>query len=198
LKLPFTTNQIPPLDSFSDTLPKLRLKKSELHVEIAKRKAECSVIREQLNKGALDPGNDRQVRARRLLAEDVSDIPASTERLSQVQRELADYGTALSIIDGKIQTEEQIAGNKQYEAVKPEVDRLGKRCADAFLATRDAHVEYETIVNQLEDAHGNVSVLRISPAGLVNPSERNSPYAYGLRELSEAGFLPKTDVSKVL
>jgi hypothetical protein len=128
----------------------------------------------------------------------MSVIQPDPERLSQVQNEIQDFGAALGIIEGKIQIEERLAGNKQYEAVKPEVDRLGKRFADAFLATRDAHLEYETFVNQLEDAGGNVSVLRISPAGLVNPSERNSPYAYGLRELSETGFLPKTDVSKVL
>jgi hypothetical protein len=69
LKLPFTTNQIPPLDSFSTLLPALRKKKAELHVEISKRKAECAVIRARLNEGALDPGNAQQIRARQLIGE---------------------------------------------------------------------------------------------------------------------------------
>jgi hypothetical protein len=128
----------------------------------------------------------------------MSVIPADPERLGQLLRELEDSNLAENIINGKIQTEERIAGNKLYESVKPEVTRLGKRFAEAFLATRDTHLEYETFVNRLEDAGGNVSALRISPAGLVNPSERNSIYAYGARELSEAGFLPNSDVQKVL
>jgi hypothetical protein len=125
-------------------------------------------------------------------------IPPDEDFLTQTLRKLGDVIVASEIVGSTIQTEERIAGNKQREAVQPEIDRLGNIFGKAFLATRDAHIEYETFVNQLEDAGGNVSVLRISPAGLVNPSERNSPYAYGLRELSEAGFLPKTDVPKVL
>jgi hypothetical protein len=62
-------NNIPPLDSFSETLPKLRAKKAELNVEISTLKAECAVIRARLNAGATDPGNAQQVRARQLLGE---------------------------------------------------------------------------------------------------------------------------------
>jgi hypothetical protein len=123
--------------------------------------------------------------------------PADEERLSQIQRELPDYYTALSIVEGRLQTEERLAGNRQYEAVKEEVNRLGSRLANAFLATYAAHVEYENFVTRLEDAGGNVSTLRVSPAGLVNPADRNSLYFYGLRELSEAGFLSKGDMPRV-
>jgi len=61
--------KIPPLDSFSTTLPALRAKKAALHVEISKRKAECAVIRARLNAGAADPGNAQQIRARQLIGE---------------------------------------------------------------------------------------------------------------------------------
>jgi hypothetical protein len=41
---------IPSLDSFSVKLQQLRAKKAELHVEIAKKKAECAVIRARMQK----------------------------------------------------------------------------------------------------------------------------------------------------
>jgi hypothetical protein len=69
MKLPSTANQIPPLDSFSDTLQTLRTKKASIQVEIAKRKAECAIIRARMQKGAGDPGNSQQLRARQLLGE---------------------------------------------------------------------------------------------------------------------------------
>ena len=61
--------KIPSLDSFSTTLGPLRAKKAELHVEIAKRKAESALIRERIQKGAIDPGNAQQNRARQLIGE---------------------------------------------------------------------------------------------------------------------------------
>jgi hypothetical protein len=55
------------LDSFSPRLQQLRAKKAELHVEIAKRKAECALIRERIQKGMIDPGSAQQHRARQLI-----------------------------------------------------------------------------------------------------------------------------------
>jgi hypothetical protein len=172
------------------------MKNVELDAEIAKLKAEGAAIREQLNKGTLDHGNDHQVRARKLLGEDVSVVPASIERLSQVQRELTIRGTARNINTGKIQNEERIAGNKQYEAVKPEVDRLGRKFAEAFRDLHKAHLEFDEYVSRLEDAGGNVSALRIRPNGLSAPSDRSSSYYYGLIEFIDAGFVSKGDMPK--
>jgi hypothetical protein len=129
--------------------------------------------------------------------------PTVTESLSdrdQLQanlQRLEVINPAISTLDAEILKQSSLASAKMIESQMDEIKRLGKRFAEAFLATRDTHLEYETFVNRLEDAGGNVSALRISPAGLVNPSERNSIYAYGARELSEAGFLPN-DVQKVL
>jgi hypothetical protein len=62
---------IPPLDSFSPRLVQLRAKKAELHVEIAKRKAECALIRERMQRNASDPGNAQEQRVRQLIGETV-------------------------------------------------------------------------------------------------------------------------------
>jgi hypothetical protein len=99
----------------------------------------------------------------------MSAIQADEERLGQLLRELQDLNVAEKIIAGKIQTEERLAGNKLYEAVKPEVTRLGKRFADAFRDLHSAHLEFDQYVSQLEDAGGNVSALRIRPNGLSHP-----------------------------
>lgn len=121
---------------------------------------------------------------------------SSIERLQQVQRELEDHIAARGMVAGTIQTEERIAGNKQREAAQPELDRLGRNFANAFLATRTAHLEYRSLVTRLEDAGGNISTLHLSPAGLVNPADRNSPYAFGLQEFVDAGFFSKSDMLK--
>jgi hypothetical protein len=61
--------KLPTLESFSPKLTQLRAKKAELHVEIAKKKAECAVIRARMQKGIVDPGSAQQYRARQLIGD---------------------------------------------------------------------------------------------------------------------------------
>jgi hypothetical protein len=70
-------------------------------------------------------------------------VPADTERLTQLLRELEDLNIAEKLVEGKIQTEIRLAGNKLYEAVKPEVTRLGKKFADAFRDLHTPHLEFD-------------------------------------------------------
>jgi hypothetical protein len=128
----------------------------------------------------------------------MSVIQPDLERLSQLQCEIQDFGAALGIVEGRTQNEERIAGNKQREAVQPEIDRLGNIYANAFLATHTAALDYDSFVNRLEDAGGNISTLRLSPAGLMGPSDRNSQFAYGLKEFIDSGFFLKSNMPKVL
>jgi hypothetical protein len=121
---------------------------------------------------------------------------ADEGQLSDNLRKLGDLNTALSIVSGTTQTEERIAGNKQYEAVKPEVDRLGRKFAEAFRDLHAAHLEFDEYVSRLEDAGGNVSALRIRPNGLSAPSDRSSSYYYGMVEFIDAGFFSKGDMPK--
>jgi hypothetical protein len=55
------------LDEFSTQRPLLRAKRAELHTEITKRKAECALIRERIQKDAIERGNDHENRVNALL-----------------------------------------------------------------------------------------------------------------------------------
>jgi hypothetical protein len=75
---------------------------------------------------------------------------------------------------------------------------IGAKFAKAFLALRAEHLEYLELVDKIDDADGNVSALRITPAGLSDPRDRCGNYAYGLREFAEAGFISHSVVPKVI
>ena len=122
-------------------------------------------------------------------------VQADTERLTQLLRELEDLNIAEKIVEGKLQIETRLAGNRLYEAVKPEVDRFGKLFAKAFLDLHEAHSAYSKYVDEIEDAGGNVSTLRVRPNFLNHPTDSN--YYYGLQTFIDAGFASKSDISKV-
>jgi hypothetical protein len=126
----------------------------------------------------------------------MSVIPADTERLAQLLRELEDLNIASEIVESKLQTETRLAGNRLYEAVKPEVTRLGKKFAEAFRALHAAHLDFDQYASKLEVAGGNVSMLRIRPNGLSHPMDPSSNYSFGLREFIDAGFFSTNDMPK--
>jgi hypothetical protein len=61
--------KIPNLETFSPRLVALREKRARLHIDISKRKAECAIIRERMQKSALNPGNAQEQRAMRLIGD---------------------------------------------------------------------------------------------------------------------------------
>jgi hypothetical protein len=118
------------------------------------------------------------------------------ERIGALITELEDLDVASKVVDGQFQIETRIAGNKLYEAVKPEVDSLGKLFAQAFLNLHKAHFAYSNFVDEIEDAGGNVSTLRVRPNFLNHPTDSN--YFYGLESFIDAGFFKKSDMPKAL
>jgi hypothetical protein len=110
-------------------------------------------------------------------------------RLHTLQVEISDRQSGVSLIDAEIIKESQLARIKQSDAVYDEIKRLGQAFAAAFRDLHRAHTDFESFVSRLEDADGNVSTLRLTPAGLNTPRDPNSPYAYGFREFIDAGFL---------
>ncbi len=123
---------------------------------------------------------------------------SDSEQLSMNQRKIDDRGAAMSIVGAEIQKETRTASNKMLEAVKPEVTRLGNNFAKAFLALREEHLKYIELVDLIDEAGGNVSALRITPAGLSDPRDRSANYSYGLREFAEAGFISHSVVPKAI
>src|SRR6202023_241893 len=104
---------------------------------------------------------------RRLFGEEpVTVTLPDEERLWQLLTELEDLGGATGVIDSAILTETRIASNLLLDALKPEVLRLGSKFANAFLTLRAEHLEYNKLVDAIEDAGGNASTLRIRPNGL--------------------------------
>lgn len=118
------------------------------------------------------------------------------ERLNLLLHELEDLDVATKVIEGQIQIESRAAGHTLYESVKPNVDRLGKLFAKAFLDLHTAHSAYSKYVDEIEDAGGNVSTLRVQPNFLNHPTDSN--YYYGLQTFTDAGFASKSDLPKVL
>jgi hypothetical protein len=125
-------------------------------------------------------------------------MSADTELLTKLQREIEDMNIANCIVDGESQTETRLAQNKQREAVNAELLRLGGKFAKAFLTLRSEHLEYNQFVDEIEDAGGNVSSLRLTPSGLSDPRDSSGSYVFGLREFVEAGFLPESAAPKAI
>jgi hypothetical protein len=162
------------------------------------RKAACAIIRERMQKTP-DLGNENESRLRKLLGEEpVTISPPDTQRLKQLLTELEDLNAAAGVIDAAILTETRIASNLLLAAVKPEVLRLGSNFGNAFLTLRSKHHEYNKLVDDIEEAGGNVSALRIRPNGLSDPLDLSGNYPHGLREFADAGYISKSQAPKAI
>jgi hypothetical protein len=145
------------------------------------------------------PGNDNEVRVRKLLGEEpVATTLPDQERLWQLLTELEDLGGATGVIDSAIVTETRIASNLLLEAVKPELLRFGGKFANAFLTLRAEHLEYNKLVDAIEDAGGNISTLRVRPNGLSDPLDLSGNYPHGLREFADAGYISRSQAPKAI
>jgi hypothetical protein len=192
--------KIATLDEINPRIAALRAKRTEKCAAIAPLIKKCEEIRARLRSGGLpDPGTEKENRVRAILGEELLPAkPSDDEGLRQTQAEIEIIKSVVSVLDAEIVREEQAASNKVTEAVKPEIVRRGQKFAKAFLDLHQAHVDFESYVSEAEDAGGNISALRLTPAGLNTPRDPNSPYAYGFRELIDAGFAKKSDLPKEL
>jgi hypothetical protein len=144
-------------------------------------------------------GNLHENRVRQILGETpVVESLSDPDQLRALQKELEVLNDAVSTIDAAILAETRTASDKLLDAVRPEVNRLGSKFAQAFLALRSEHREYIEFVDKLDDAGGNVSALRITPAGLNDPRESCANYSYALREFAEAGYVSHSVVPKAI
>jgi hypothetical protein len=192
---------MPALESFSTQLLKLRAKQAELWVEINKRKAECAIIRERLQKGESDTGNAQQLRVQQILGGSpvTTAIVPNQEQLWQMQREIEDYTAAAGRVDGEIRKEIRTASIKLCESVAPEHARLAKAVATDVIALHTSYSNYLAFVDSVQDANASTSSLNIvTPTPLGNPKDLSGMFFYTLREYIDAGFLKKSDMPKAL
>jgi hypothetical protein len=126
----------------------------------------------------------------------MSVIPADPERLSQLLRELEDLNIAVSIINGKIQTEEQLAGSKLIASEMDEINLRRGKLAKSLVCVCGEDSEYDQYLDSLESAGASVGHYRIRLPGLGSPRDISSGYAYSLREFIDAGVLKRSDLPK--
>jgi hypothetical protein len=186
------------LDTYSPPLPPLRAKRAELYVEKTRKIAECAVITARAQE-APDPGNAHERRVAQILGGNpvAVELP-DVDQLQAKRREIEAINAAIGILDSEIQTEERLASIRMLEALKPDIVQSGKQFAKDYLALRDSHLAYVKLVDAIEEAGGNVSTLRITPAGLSDPRDRSGNYQYALREFAEAGFVSHSVVPKAI
>jgi chromosome segregation ATPase len=190
--------KLPSLDSFSTRLPQLRQKQAEFHVEITNIKSQCAIIRARMQKSP-NPGNEHEIRLRELLGETpVAVSLADPEQLRALQKELEALTASVSILDREILAETSYANKKLIESVKSEIGRLGSAFANAFAELHARHLEYDQLIDDLEDVVASVGMFRIRPNDLSHPKDRSGAYAYGLQEFIDNKFFSVSNLPKVL
>jgi hypothetical protein len=198
LKLPFTANQIPPLDSFDTTLPEMRTKRAEFHIQQSKLRTDCAIIRKRLQASPSNASNEQENKVRQLLgkpplAETLSDL----DQLKANQNELEIIGDAISTLDAEILKRSRGASNKMIEFATPELNRRGSAFANAFDTLRAKHLEYDDFLDSLENAGASIGQFRLKPNGLDHPKQLSGNYFYGLEEFAHHGFFSKSTLQKV-
>jgi hypothetical protein len=124
--------------------------------------------------------------------------PSDPERLTQLLHELDDLNMAEKIVEGTIQTETRLAGNKLIEFASVEINRLGNKWGKSFIDGHAAHSEFDHLIDALEDAGASVGQFRIRPNGLSHPADRSGNYFYAVKEFIDSKFLSQSDMPKVL
>jgi hypothetical protein len=190
---------IPSLDSFSDTLKLLKVKKTELNLEKSSLVRACAVIRARMQQDSANASNAHENKVRQLLGQ-----PTVTESLSdrdQLQANLEKLeviNAAICTLDAEILKQSGLASTKLIESQSEEIKRRGNRWAKAYVDVHTAHSDFEELIDALEDAGASVGHLRIRPNGVSHTHDRSGNYFYAIQEFIEAGFLSKGDMPKVL
>lgn len=180
-------------------LNELQAKRNDLFLEKSCKVAEAATVRARLQH-APSLGNVAENRVKAILGEPIIDVAApDMERLDKLLTELNDLNGAINILDAAIQKERDHASRLICEAVRPEVEKLGKAFADAFVQLHRAHSDYLIFLDAIEATGASISSLgRVWPAALGHPRDHSSGYGYASRELREAGYLSKANVPEAL
>jgi hypothetical protein len=190
----------PNLESFSDNLTTLRAERNKRFARIQPLKNQCAEIRLRLQSGGTpNPGNQEEVRLRALIGkEPIPLVLPDQEQLNSLLVTINHLNAEISTLDAEILKETRVASNKLIDSQKEEIKRRGSAFANAFAELHARHLEYDQLIDDLEDVGASVGQFRIRPNGLSQPKDRSGAYAYGLIEFIDAGYYSKSSLSKVL
>jgi len=120
---------------------------------------------------------------------------SDVSELNEVLLAIQDRKNARDRLAGIIEREKMVASRLVCESVKPEVQRLGKRFAEAMLQLHSSHSLYAKYIDEIEDVGASIGSLgRVWPTGLGHWADPGGPYHYFFEELSEAGFIDKASI----
>ncbi|MDH2357693.1 hypothetical protein QCM80_45335 [Bradyrhizobium sp. SSUT112] len=174
--------------------PRLSELQSNRNAELVKKTtlaAEIAILRAQMTRETPRDGNAADNRVRAIMGETiVPDISPDTVKLGEMLQDAQIITRSIGIFDGLIAKEKAVASKLLCEAETPEVARLGKAFAKAFVDLHTAQQAYHKHLDKIQDTGASISSLpHVFISGLGHGSDRSGTFFYGMRDFIEAGYL---------
>jgi hypothetical protein len=168
----------------------LSLSTGPLRNEIAQLRA---MLHSQGNVFATPPESDR---VRALAGETLPPrLPSLQEQLNSKLVELDNRQRAMELRNNKVRQELTVASRMVCAESKPEIDRLGRIYAKAYVELHAAHSEYFRFFDAIEATGASTSSLpKVYPHALGDPADRSGPYHWAMKEFLEAGLIDKASI----
>ncbi|MEH2485769.1 hypothetical protein [Bradyrhizobium sp. AZCC 2230] len=191
--------KIPLLNEVNPHRAELEAKRISLHAQKTAKVAEAAAVRVRLQE-APSAGNAAENKVRAILGETLlPDTAPDMQRLETLLVELNTLNTALGKLDGQIATEKSVASRLVCEQVRPELTRLGKKFAQAFVDLHTAQHEYHSFLEKIQDTGAGIGSLPyVFISGLGSARDCSGTFVYGIKDFIEAGYLAQSDMPKVL
>jgi hypothetical protein len=175
-------------------------KDMELSLSMAPLTARASVLRAEEREQRIDDNNPTDNnRVRALTGEPLIVEASGKSELDAVLLSLQDRNAARNRLGTIIRNQKAIASRLVCDEVRPEVTRLGKLFANAFLALHAAQHEYHSYLDQVENTGASIASLpNVFISGLGSARDLSGTFMYAMKDFIEAGFLQKADMPKVL
>jgi hypothetical protein len=193
------------LEDASETYARLVAKREELagpHLGALQR--ELDEVVKKLK--TADPANAVTGRVAQLLAD--LDPEARQEsagavelraRAAELRRQINDTHQALKVLEGRLSHERVLASLTVCKAVQPEYARRVAGMCRALLQAREALLEYQDLVDELERKDiAWTSLHPMHPLFLGRPNDNQGAVAHYLRNAAANGFISSSDIPERL
>jgi hypothetical protein len=122
-------------------------------------------------------------------------LPSLQEQLNSKLVELNNRQRALDLRNNKVRQELAVASRMVCAECKPEVDRLGRIYAKAYVDLHAAQKAYFEMFDAIESTGSSTSSLpKVYPNGLGDYADRSGGYFYAFKEFLEAGLIDKASI----